>query len=186
VTRERHPSALRCPLGDREVTQKTSALQRFMEHWFVLAEALPRRSREDRRQKASAPHPAAAAGAVHPPGTKAFLLFPLSSSRQRRRAGGEIAVTVTDEPQRAEAGLTPQRQGMRCSAPAPTCSMLSATESSTTVRLSVGHRCDRNRRLQMPHHWDPQLIIPQPLTAATREERDKGVAGSLILLLTGC
>lgn len=102
MTREQHPSASRCPLGNREVTQKTSALQRFVEYWFILVEARLWRSGEDRKKKASALHPEAAAGAVHPPGTKAFLLFSLSSGRWRR-AGREIAVIPAAEPQPAQA-----------------------------------------------------------------------------------
>lgn len=98
---EQHPSASRCPPGDREVTQKTSALQRFLEYWFILAEARLQQSGEDCKQKASTPHPAATAGAVHPPGTKAVLLFSLSSG-QRRKAGREIAVTAAAKPQPAE------------------------------------------------------------------------------------
>lgn len=81
-----HPSASCSPLGEREVTQKTSALQRFMKYWFILAEACLWWSGKDHKQKAYAPHPVAAAGAVHPPGTKkAFLLFSLSSGG--RQAG---------------------------------------------------------------------------------------------------
>ena len=79
-----------------------SALQRFVEHWFILAEACLRQSGEDRKQKASVPHPAATAGAPYPPGTKAFLLFSLSSGQQRR-AGGEIAVIAAAKLQPAEA-----------------------------------------------------------------------------------
>lgn len=97
MMQERHPSASRCPSGDREVTQKTSVLQRFVEYWFILAEAHLRWRGEDRKQKASALHPAAGAGAVHPPGTKAFLFCSLSSGRRRRRAGGEIAVIAAAE-----------------------------------------------------------------------------------------
>lgn len=69
-----------------------------MEYWFILAEACLPRNREDCKQKASALHPAAAAGAVHPAGTKAFLLFSLSSG-QGRRAGWEITITAAAEPQ---------------------------------------------------------------------------------------
>lgn len=84
VMQERHPSASRCPSGDREVTQKTSVLQRFVEYWFILAEAHLRWRGEDRKQKASALHPAAGAGAVHPPGTKAFLFFWSTTEEGRR------------------------------------------------------------------------------------------------------
>lgn len=51
VTREQHLLGTRCPLGDREVTQKTSGLQRFMEYWFILVEAHLRQSGEDCKRK---------------------------------------------------------------------------------------------------------------------------------------
>lgn len=84
------------PFGDREVTQKTGALQRFMECCFISAEACLPWNREDWKQKASTPHPVAAAGVVHPTGTKAFLLFSLSSG-QGRRAGWETTITAAAE-----------------------------------------------------------------------------------------
>lgn len=54
-------------------------------------------------EKASALHPAAAAKAVHPPGTDAFLLFCLSSG-WGRRAGGQIAAIAGAKLQPVELG----------------------------------------------------------------------------------
>lgn len=67
-----------------------------MEHWFILAEACLPLNREDCKQKASAPHPVASAGVLHPAGTKAFPLFSISSG-QGRRAGREITITGAAE-----------------------------------------------------------------------------------------
>lgn len=65
-----------CLSSDREATQKMTALHRFVEYWFILAEAYPWRSGEDHKRKASSLYPAATTGMVHPLGSKDFLLFP--------------------------------------------------------------------------------------------------------------
>lgn len=95
------------PVSDREVTQKTRALQRFMEYWFILAEAHLPQNREDCKQKASALHPVAAAGVVHPAGTKAFPLFSISSG-QGRRAGWEITIIAAAELQPENPDTAPE------------------------------------------------------------------------------
>lgn len=58
-----------------------------MEYWFILAEACLPRNREDCKQKASALHPVAAAGVVHPTEQKPSSSFPFLLVKGGGQAG---------------------------------------------------------------------------------------------------
>lgn len=95
--------------GSDSEDKRTSKVHRILVYFSWSPSAAERGGLQ--AEKASALHPAAAARAVHPPGTEAFLLFCLSSGGWRRE-GGEIAAIAGAEPQPVELGTAVERDEM--------------------------------------------------------------------------
>lgn len=173
------------PVSDREVTQKTRALQRFTEYWFILAEAHLPQNREDCKQKASAP--SASCGCCWSGSScRNKSLPPLLHffwSREEDRLGDNHHCCCWTAARGSwhctRGGWEVQHQPQ----PAPWSPWEKAKQPP---HPSVGYWCDTNIRLQQLHHSDPQLIIAHIQQHQHSEERNEHVVSNLILLLIRC